>query len=188
MPTRIETVPQMDVAIQDMEHLVEELCASHALSSPLCQRREQREAAHTSLQGVLAAWPRKSIEPMVLAVEGVVPKAVRAMQAFISEGRWDDELLLPQPWQAVERALGADDGGLMVDGRAVPKQGIHAAGVKRPSWGELGKRANCQAGGVWAMSAPQAPLSWIVGCIGLWRGSQTPRMRSDVHSAAFHPR
>ncbi len=114
MPTRIETVPQMDVAIQDMEHLVEELCASHALSSPLFQRREQREAAHTSLQGVLSALPRQSIEPMVLAVEGVVPKAVRAMQAFISEGRWDDELLLHQHWQEVERDLGADDGVLMV--------------------------------------------------------------------------
>jgi len=188
MPTRIETVPQMDVAIQDMEHLVEELCASHALSSPLFQRREQREAAHTSLQGVLSAVPRQSIEPRVLAVQGVVPKAVRAMQACISAGRWDDELLLHQHWKEVERDLGADDGVLMVDGRAVPKQGIHWAGVRRPYWGELGKRANCQAGGVWAMSAPQAPLSWIVGCIGLWRGSQTPRMLRDVHRAAFHPR
>jgi len=181
MPTRIETVPQMDVAIQDMEHLVEELCASHALSSPLFQRREQREAAHTSLQGVLAAWPRTSIEPRVLAVEGVVPKAVRAMQACISAGRGDDELLLPQPRQAVERALGADDGGVMGDGRAVPKQGIHAAG------GNWASAPTARRGG-WAMSAPQAPLSWIVGCIGLWRGSQTPRMLRDVHRAAFHPR
>src|SRR5712671_4669474 len=146
MPTRIETVPQMDVAIQDMEHLVEELCASHALSSPLFQRREQREAAHTSLQGVLSALPRQSIEPMVLAVEGVVPKAVRAMQAFISEGRWDDELLLHQHWQEVERDLGADDGVLMVDGSDFPKQGVHSVGVKRQYCGELGKRANCQAG------------------------------------------
>jgi len=114
MTTLIETVPKMDLAIQDIAPLVEELCAYHALSSPLFQRREQREAAHTSLQGVLSALPRKSIEPMVLAVEGVVPKAVRAMQAFISEGRWDDERLLHQHWQEVERDLGADDGVLMV--------------------------------------------------------------------------
>jgi hypothetical protein len=56
----------MDVAIQDIEHLVEELRASHAIDSPLCQRREQREAAYTSLQGLLAPLPRQSIEPMVL--------------------------------------------------------------------------------------------------------------------------
>jgi SRSO17 transposase len=146
MTTLIETVPKMELAIQDIEHLVEELRAYHAIYSPLFQRREQREAAHTYLQGVLSALPRKSIEPMVLAVEGVVPKAVRAMQAFISEGRWDDERLLHQHWKEVERDLGADDGVLMVDGSDVPKQGIHSAGVKRQYCGELGKRANCQAG------------------------------------------
>jgi SRSO17 transposase len=146
MTTLIETVPKMELAIQDIEHLVEELRAYHAIYSPLFQRREQREAAHTYLQGMLSALPRKSIEPMVLAVEGVVPKAVRAMQAFISAGRWDDERLLHQHWKEVERDLGADDGVLMVDGSDFPKQGIHSAGVKRQYCGELGKRANCQAG------------------------------------------
>ena len=91
----------MDLAIQDIEHLVEELRAYHAIYSPLFQRREQREAAHTYLQGLLATLPRKSIEPMVLAVDGVAPKAVRAMQSFISEGQWNDERLL-QP--ALERS------------------------------------------------------------------------------------
>src|SRR5713101_8162402 len=82
----IETTPKMDVAIHDIAHLVEELRASHAISSPLFQRREQREAAHASLQGGLATLPRKSIEPMVLAVDGVAPKAVRAMPSFLSAG------------------------------------------------------------------------------------------------------
>jgi len=146
MSALIETTPKMDLAIQDIEYLVEELRAYHAIYSPLFQRREQREAAHAYLQGLLAALPRKSIEPMVLAVEGVVPKAVRAMQSFISEGTWDDERLLHRHWQEVERALGTDEGVLMVDGSDVPKQGSHSAGVKRPYCGELGKRANCQAG------------------------------------------
>jgi hypothetical protein len=55
---------------------------------------------------LLAAWPRKSIEPMVLAVQGVVPKAVRAMPSVISEGRWDEERLRHRHWQEVEMALG----------------------------------------------------------------------------------
>ena len=146
MSDLIKTTPQMDLATQDIEHLVEELRAYHAIYSPLFQRREQRDAAHTYLQGWLATWPRKSIEPMVLAVEGVAPKAVRAMQAFISEGPWNDERLLHRHWQEVETDLGADDGVLMVDGSDFPKQGGHSVGVKRPYCGALGKRANGQAG------------------------------------------
>ena len=146
MTTLIETTPKMDLAIQDIEHLVEELRASHAIYSPLFQRREQREAAHASLQGLLATLPRKSIEPMVLAVDGVAPKAVRAMQSFISEGQWNDERLIQQHWKEVETDLGAAAGVLMVDGSDFPKQGVHAVGVKRQYCGELGKRANGQAG------------------------------------------
>ncbi len=142
----IETTPKMDLAIQDIAHLVEELHAYHAIYSPLLQRREQREAAHASLQGLLATLPRKSIEPMVLAVDGVAPKAVRAMQSFISEGQWRDERLLHQHWKEVETDLGAAAGVLMVDGSDFPKQGVHSVGVKRQYCGELGKRANCQAG------------------------------------------
>src|SRR6266704_4663728 len=146
MTALIETTPKMDLAIQDIEHMVEELRVYHAIYSPLLQRREQREAAHTYLQGLLATLPRKSIEPMVLAVDGAAPKAVRAMQSFISEGQWKDERLLHQHWKEVETDLGADEGVLMVDGSDFPKQGVHSAGVKRQYCGELGKRANCQAG------------------------------------------
>jgi SRSO17 transposase len=146
MTELIATTPKMDLAIEDMEHVVEELCAYHAIYSLLLQRREQRDAAHIYLQGLLAALPRQSIEPLVRAVEGVAPSAVRAMPSFISEGRWADERLLHQHWQAVERARGADDGVLTVDGRDVPKPGVHSAGVKRQYCGELGQRANGQAG------------------------------------------
>ncbi len=146
MTTRIETTPKMDLAMQDIAHLVEELRAYHALYRPLFQWREQRAAAHTSLQGLLAPLPRKSIEPMVLAVDDVAPKAVRALQSFISEGQWNDERLLHQHWQEVETDLGAAAGVLMVAGSDCPQQGVHAAGVKRQYCGELGKRANCQAG------------------------------------------
>jgi SRSO17 transposase len=146
MSDLIETAPRMELSVHEIEHLVEELRAYHAIYSPLFQRREQREAAHTYLQGLLAPLPRKSIEPMVLAVDGVTPTAVRALQAFISEGTWDDGRLIEQHWKEVERELGADDGVLMVDGSDFPKQGIHSVGVKRQYCGELGKRANCQAG------------------------------------------
>jgi len=142
----IETTPKMDWAIHAIEHLGEALRASHAIDSPLFQRRAPRDAAPSSLPGLLAPLPRTSIEPMGLAVDGVAPKAVRAMQSFLSAGPWNDERRLHQHWKAVEADLGADDGVLMVDGRDFPKQGGHAVGVKRQYGGELGKRANCHAG------------------------------------------
>jgi len=46
MTAVIETTPKMDLAIQDLQDLVEELRAYHAIYSPLFQRREQRAAAH----------------------------------------------------------------------------------------------------------------------------------------------
>ena len=160
MTNLIETAPPIDLAIHDIEHLVEELRAYHAIDSSLWQRREQREAAPTSLQGLLAPLPRKSIEPIVLAVEGVAPKAVRAMQSFISEGRWNDERLVHQHWQAVEMDLGADEGVLRVDGSDFPQQGRHSAGVKRPYCGELGMRAHCQAGVLVGYVSPQGD-TWL---------------------------
>ena len=106
MTALITTAPQIELAIEDIEHLVEELHAYHASYEPLVQRREQREAAYTYLQGLLAPLPRQSIAPMVLTVEGVAPKAIRAMPSCISAGRWDDERLLHQHWQAVATSLG----------------------------------------------------------------------------------
>src|SRR5260221_14376254 len=96
--------------------------------------------------GVLLKLPRTAGEPMVLAIEGASEKAVRAMQQFVSEGAWKDEVLLRQHWREVEHALGEAEGVLTLDGSDFHKQGKESVGVKRQYCGELGKRANCQAG------------------------------------------
>jgi SRSO17 transposase len=136
----------MELTPQTIDNLVEELRAYHAIYSPLFQRREQREGAAKYLHGLLRDIPRKSIEPMVLALEGAQAQAVRTLQLFISEGAWDDEALLQRHWQEVEMCLGEDDGVLTLDGSDFLKQGQESVGVKRQYCGEVGKRANCQAG------------------------------------------
>jgi SRSO17 transposase len=146
MNTTIETTAAMDLTPGDLNDLVEELRAYHAIYSPLFQRREQREWAAKYLHGLLLDLPRKSIEPLVLALEGAQPQAVRAMQQFISEGSWDDTALLHRHWEEVDRDLGEDKGTLILDGSDFPKQGLDSVGVKRQYCGALGKRANCQAG------------------------------------------
>ena len=157
MTALIETMPKMDLAIHAIEHLVEELRAYHAISSPLFQRREPREAAHTYLQRLLAPLPRPSIEPMVLAVAGSLPR--RTGHAVLSQCRaWHDEQLLHQPWQAVATALGADDGVLMVDGSASAAGRPFGGRAAAVLWG-VGQRANCQAGVWWARQPPGLHLA-----------------------------
>ena len=42
------------------------------------------------MHGLLLDLPRKSIEPMVLTLYGADGNAVRGMQQFLGEGKWDD--------------------------------------------------------------------------------------------------
>jgi SRSO17 transposase len=142
----VVTAPTLDLTPQEVARLVEELQQYHAIYAPLFQRREQRDWSAAYLRGLLADLPRKSIEPMVLALVGADRNAVRGMQQFLSAGTWADGPILRRHWQEVEQTLGDDDGVLTLDGSDFPKQGKESVGVKRQYCGELGKRANCQAG------------------------------------------
>lgn len=142
----VVTAPTLDLTPQEVAGLVEELQRYHAIYAPLFQRREQRDWSAQYLRGLLSDLPRKSIEPMVLALVGADRNAVRGMQQFLSAGTWEDGPILRRHWQEVEQTLGDDDGVLTLDGSDFPKQGKESVGVKRQYCGEVGKRANCQAG------------------------------------------
>lgn len=151
----IATAPVLDLTPQHLDTIMDELRAYHTIYSPLFQRREQREWSEQYLHGLLLELPRKSIEPMVLTLKGADRNAVRAMQQFLGEGSWDDAAILRRHWQEVEADLGDDDGVLILDGSDFPKQGSESVGVKRQYCGELGKRANCQAGVFLAYASQQ---------------------------------
>jgi SRSO17 transposase len=142
----IDTAPALDLAPQEVDALIEELGTYHAIYSPLFRRREQRQWSQQYLHGLRLELPRTSIAPMVLALEGANRNTVRALQQFLSEGAWEDDTIRQRHWQEVDRDLGDDDGVLALDGSDFPKQGDASVGVKRQYCGELGKRANCQAG------------------------------------------
>ncbi len=146
MERAIETAAVLNLEVQEIEQLTEALREYHRIYSPLFQRREQRVWSLKYLQGLLLDIPRKSIEPMVLCLEGVNANAVRGMQQFIGEGAWKDESILKRHWQEVGQDLGAADGVLLLDGSDFLKQGQESVGVKRQYCGEVGKKANCQAG------------------------------------------
>lgn len=141
------TAPLLELTPQDLDRILDELTEFHAIFSPLFARQEQREWSRQYLHGLLLELPRKSIEPMVLALRGADRNAVRGMQQFLSEGAWDDRAILQRLWSELANDIGdAEDGVLVLDGSDFPKQGTESVGVKRQYCGQLGKTANCQAG------------------------------------------
>jgi SRSO17 transposase len=150
----IATAPVLDLTPQDIDGLLDELRIYHAIFSPMFKRPEQRAWSQTYLQGLLLELPRKSIEPMMLALRGADRNAIRAMQQFVSEGAWDDSAILQRLWSEINADLGDDDGVLILDGSDFPKQGSESVGVKRQYCGQLGKTANCQAGVFLAYASP----------------------------------
>jgi SRSO17 transposase len=145
-PLELTTAPVLDLTPGDLDAILEELRTYHAIFSPLFFRPEQRAWAQTYLHGLLLEIERKSIEPMILHLRGADGNAVRAMQQFVSDGAWDDTAILRQLWREIAGDLDDADGVLILDGSDFPKQGQESVGVKRQYCGELGKRANCQAG------------------------------------------
>ncbi len=101
--TALSPLPPVNLAPRDVEGLLDELRAYHAYFSPLFARREQRGWGLQYMQGLLSDLPRKSVEPMALALpEG----NVRAMQQFIGEGAWPDAAIVAAHQRLVAETLG----------------------------------------------------------------------------------
>jgi len=143
----IQTVDHLELILRDISELMVPLKEYHAIYAPLFGRTEHHGHSEFYIKGLLSPeLERKSIEPMVLHLKDAKDNAVRAAQQFLGEGSWKDDRIRRRHWQEVEATLGEDDGVLILDGSDFPKQGKHSAGVKRQYCGQLGKRANCQAG------------------------------------------
>jgi SRSO17 transposase len=143
---KIETAPDLKLSAKDIEAVAGELERYFESYSPLFHRREAREAGLVYLRGLLSNLPRKSVEPIALELRANETSPVRTLQLFLSVGAWDDGPILARHWQQVDAMLGEREGVLVLDGSDFPKQGKESVGVKRQHCGELGKRANCQAG------------------------------------------
>ncbi len=87
-----------------------DLEAYHALFAPLYPRREQAASARRYLLGLLSDEPRKSVERMVLKLQGPDRNAVRSLQQFVGESSWSDTPLLARLWAEVGGS-GRDPGG-----------------------------------------------------------------------------
>jgi len=138
--------PSSNISARDVTMSADELLAFHHQFQSMFKRREQRDWSLLYLCGQLSNLERKTIEPIVLALIGANPNAIRGMQQFIGQGEWNHAPLMSHAQSLVSSWLGEDDGVVIVDGSGFPKEGRHSAGVTRQYCGHLGKIANCQEG------------------------------------------
>ena len=144
----LEQLAEMALDAQTVDQwAAAELTTYYANYRPMLQRREQRAWTELYLQGLLSDIPNnKSIESMLLALQGAAPNAIRNMQHCIGAGTWVGSPLLTRHWSAVDQVLGDPEGVLILDSSEFLKQGHDSVGVKRQHCGEVGKIANCQCG------------------------------------------
>ncbi len=146
MPTEIvaETcpAPECNLTPRDVKRFVKELKAYHALFQPAFRRPEQFARAEIYLKGLLGDTPRKTIEPMALALG----ENVRNLQHFIGQSQWTTELAVQIHQGLIAETLGEEDGVALIDESGVVKQGDDSVGVAHQYCGSVGKVANSQVG------------------------------------------
>ena len=136
-------IPTFDVVPSDVEGFMEELWEFQTTFHDCFARSEPRVHFCDYMVGQFSKLERKSIEPMALQVEG---GAIRGMQRFISDVRWDEEQMLWNYHQLLADAMGDTEGVLMFDESGFVKKGQDSVGVARQYCGTLGKVENCPVG------------------------------------------
>ena len=102
-----------------------------------------REHSRHYLQALLVqSQERRNAENLAEAVS----VSARALQRFLTDARWDDDLIIGRLQAWLGPRLSHPHAMWVLDGSDVPKQGLKSVGVARPYCGILGKIANCQAG------------------------------------------
>jgi SRSO17 transposase len=127
---------------RDVKQWVKSLQAYHAQFKAAFRRPEQFKRAAIYLNGLLGDAPRKTIEPMALALG----ENVRDLQHFIGQSQWGTEPVTQIHQTLIAATLGEEDGVALIDESGVVKQGNDSVGVAPQYCGAVGKVANSQVG------------------------------------------
>lgn len=172
-------LPECNLTVTDIEALLPSLESYVERFKHAFARADQYVWATRYLQGLLDTLPRKSCEPIALAL-GL---SVRQMQAFIAESAWSTLPVLAQHERLVAGSLASsDDGVFLIDESGMPKQGQHSVAVARQYCGALGKVASCQVG-VFVGYASNKGYTLVAGQLFVpedWFGEPMAEMREEV--------
>lgn len=140
MPDQELALDDSRVEAADLKDCLRNLRAFTERYAPLFVRSEQREHAHTYIEGRLSSLQRKTIEPIATAhLQRREP-----LQRFVGAGAFDDDLLLAELRRHVVEEIGDPAGVLILDPTCFEKKGDDSVGVARQWNGRLGKEDNCQ--------------------------------------------
>jgi SRSO17 transposase len=106
------------------------------------QTPQQQTNAHHYVQGLLSELGSKDVESIAYLHD----RERQGLQKFMGQADWDHQPLLTELAGQVGTELGQEDGVLVFDPSAFPKQGKESVGVQRQWCGRLGKIDNCQVG------------------------------------------
>jgi SRSO17 transposase len=112
------------------------------------RRRDQARWAAVYLQGLLTAEGRKTINRLarrvVLPPELTVEDAAQALQNFVNQSPWDEQIVWRRYRTLLAERLAEPDGLFVVNDLTFIKQGRHSVGVQRQYSSALGRKTNCQ--------------------------------------------
>jgi len=106
----------------------------------LLMQAAQRQHAQDYVSGLLSDLERKNVESIAYRHD----QDRKNLQHFIGSAVWDHQPLLMELARQVGEELGEEDGVIVLDPSAFPKQGRQSVFVARQWCGRLGKVDNCQ--------------------------------------------
>jgi SRSO17 transposase len=136
-------IPKLLIDKEDITIFMEEFKGFHAQFADCFSREEPRKNFQLYMAGQMSQLERKSIEPIALNVENA---RVRAMQHFLSDVVWEEEMILSRYHDMVSEDLGDAEGALIFDESGFVKKGEDSIGVVRQYCGNIGNVENCQVG------------------------------------------
>jgi SRSO17 transposase len=138
----------------------------------------QRANAEVYVRGLLAAGARKSLEPLVVRLDG--DGDYQSLQQFLADSPWEPERLLRAVVERVAPVVRAE--AWVLDDTGFPKDGKHSPGVKRQYSGTLGKIGNCQIGvSLHAVSErARLPLGWALYLPEDWCADAERRRKAKI--------
>lgn len=128
------------VSPQVFQGAVERLATFVEPFSKLLGQPAQRQHAVDYLSGLISDLERKNVESIAYRHDQDRGK----LQHFVGCAEWEHQPLLVELARQVGMELGEEDGVIVFDPSAFPKQGKKSVGVARQWCGRLGKVDNCQ--------------------------------------------
>lgn len=133
---------ECEVAPQVFRGVLERLANFVGPFAKLLTQGAQRQHTAEYIGGLISDLKRKNVESIAYRHD----QDRRNLQHFIGCAEWDHQPLMMELAKQVGEKLGEEDGVIVIDPSAFPKQGKRSVGVARQWCGRLGKVDNCQVG------------------------------------------